>query len=174
MASDAGDVRILFDEMLKNLAHWFRILGIYSEFFTGKSDTQLLEYSRKNGLIFVTRDAPLYDRCRKKGVRCILVKDEPLEDQIAQVLSETGATVTFPGKTRCASCNGELEEKKKEDLAGTVPENAFSEQQKFWKCKGCGKVFWEGSHWRNINRIYTVVKEKLLEKKGQGQPQQAI
>jgi len=159
-------MRFLFDEMLKNLAHWFRILGIDSEFFTGKSDTQLLEYARKNRLIFVTRDFPLYERCKKKGVDCVLVKDEPLEDQIVQVLNETGATVTFPQKTRCASCNGELEEKAGEELAGEIPEKTSAHQQKFWKCKNCGKVFWEGSHWKNINRIFGNVQEKLLLKKG--------
>lgn len=158
----AEEVRLLFDEMLKNLAHWCRILGVYSEFITGKSDTQLLEYARKKGLIFVTRDFPLYERCKKKGMACVLVKDEPLEDQLVQVLSETGAEVTFPEKTRCASCNGELEVVDKGSLAGQVPEKTFETQERFWKCGKCGKIFWEGSHWRNIGRIFKDVRERLL------------
>jgi hypothetical protein len=164
MAEDAENVRILFDEMLKNLAHWCRILGIDSEFMTGKSDSQLLEHAKKNGLVFVTRDLPLYERCKKRGVRCILVKDEDLEDQIAQVLNETGAEVTFPEKTRCASCNGELEVVGKETLGGQVPQKTFEHREKFWKCKSCGKIFWEGSHWKNINRIFETVKARLNSK----------
>ncbi|HSB46681.1 MAG TPA: Mut7-C RNAse domain-containing protein [Candidatus Bilamarchaeum sp.] len=161
MEGDAENVRILFDEMLKNLAHWCRILGIDSEFMTGKSDSQLLDYAGKKGLIFVTRDRPLFDRCRKRGVKCIFVKDEDLEDQIAQVVGETGAKVTFPEKTRCASCNGELEVVPKEGLKGQVPEKTFENQEKFWKCAKCGKVFWEGSHWKNINRIWEDVQMRL-------------
>ena len=159
------ETKILFDEMLKNLAHWCRILGIYSEFITGKSDTQLLEYARKNGLIFVTRDFPLYERCKRKGLQCILVKDEPLENQIAQVLKQSGATITFPEKTRCASCNGELEAVGKEALAGAVPQKTFETQTKFWKCRSCGKIFWEGSHWKNIGRIFGKIQLLLQEGK---------
>ena len=32
-------------------------------------------------------------------------------------------------------------------LLKDVPKAKFSEQTRFYGCVGCGKVFWEGSHW---------------------------
>jgi uncharacterized protein with PIN domain len=35
-------MRLIFDQMLRRTATWCRILGIDSEFFEGKSDSELL------------------------------------------------------------------------------------------------------------------------------------
>lgn len=32
---------------------------------------------------------------------------------------------------------------------------------KFWLCKKCGKVFWQGSHWERINENVEKIKEIL-------------
>ena len=154
-------MKLLFDEMLKNLASWCRILGIDSEFSSGRSDSQLLEHAKKTGRIFVTRDFPLSLRCEKWGVRCILIKSDAIEEQLAQVIRETGAEVSFPEKTRCAACNGELDVVPKESVREGLPDNVIAHHDRFWKCRSCGKVFWEGGHWKNIRRIYGRVKELL-------------
>lgn len=152
-------MKLLFDEMLKNLASWFRILGFDSAFSSGKSDSQLLHLAMKEGRTLVTRDLPLTLRCEKHGVGFVFIKSDIIEEQIAQVLRETGLRPIFPNFTRCASCNGELADAPKEGLAGKVPANTLEHHERFWRCKTCGKIFWEGGHWKNIRRIY----EKALE-----------
>jgi uncharacterized protein with PIN domain len=151
-------MKLLFDEMLKNLASWCRLLGIDSAYYPGRSDSQLLHAAMKEGRILFTRDLPLSLRCDKHGVRAILVKSDIIEEQIAQVLRETKIEPAFPDFTRCASCNGELEDAPKESVAGLVPENTLERHERFWRCKSCGKVFWQGGHWRNIRRIYEKAK----------------
>lgn len=146
-------MKLLFDEMLKSLASWCRILGIDSEWLSGRNDTQLLRHAAKTGRIFVTRDIPLTLRCEKAGVRFIAIRSEKIGEQIAQVLRETGAQVTFPENTRCAACNGELEVVGKEAVKD-LPANVLGHHEKFWKCRSCGKAYWEGGHWKNIRRIY--------------------
>lgn len=152
-------MRLLFDEMLRRLASWCRILGIDSEFLPGKSDSALLLYAQKNGMALITRDFPLASRCEKRGVRFILIKSDRIEEQIAQILRESGAAVSFPEKTRCASCNGELGVVQKEGVADSVPPNVLAGHEKFWRCTKCGRVFWEGGHWKNITRIYGEAKK---------------
>lgn len=155
-------VKLLFDEMLKNLASWCRILGIDSEWSGGKNDTQLLAYAAKSGRTFVTRDVPLSVRCERKGVSFIVIRSDKIEEQIAQVIRETGAEVSFPEKTRCASCNGELEAVGREQAAAAnLPPNVLEHHEKFWRCRDCGKIFWEGGHWKNITRIYGKARELL-------------
>jgi len=154
-------MKLLFDEMLGSLARWCRILGIDSAIFKGKSDSQLLDLAKADCLVLVTRDLQLAERCGKGGVRHILIKSEKIEEQIAQVLKESGAVATFPEKTRCASCNGELSIVPKASVEGEVEADTFAHHERFWRCKDCKKLFWEGGHWKNIKRIYDKAKAML-------------
>ncbi|MFH0737492.1 MAG: Mut7-C RNAse domain-containing protein [Candidatus Micrarchaeota archaeon] len=165
-------MKLLFDQMLGNLARWCRILGIDSGFFTGESDSQLIGLAKKQDRIVITRDSELAKRCGRSGpgggidgpearIGCVLVKDGTLEEQIAQILKETGAAVTFPEKTRCASCNGELVLVPKAGVEGEVEKTTFAHHERFWRCSGCKKLFWEGGHWKNITRIYGKAKSLM-------------
>lgn len=157
---------ILLDEMLKRTASWCRVLGIDTQFITGKNDTWLLEYSKKNNLIFVTRDTELFGRCNKQGVRCIFLKSDSREEQLAQIIRDAGVQMTFPDKTRCPKCNGELAVVDAASVKNDVPESVANAQQRFWKCASCGKIYWEGSHWKNITRVYEGVKALLEQPPG--------
>ncbi len=157
--------RFLFDEMLKKLASWCRILGLDSQWYSGKSDTQLLALAKKEGLVFVTRDLPLSIRCEKAGVRCVFIKSDDIVEQLAWLIKESGAEkeISFPEKTRCAACNGELDSVGAEEAktAGKLPENVIGHHETFWRCRSCGRFYWEGGHWMNIRRIYRQVNDKL-------------
>ncbi len=152
---------ILLDEMLKRTASWCRVLGIDTQFITGKSDTWLLEYAKRENLVFVTRDTELFSRCQKQGVQCIFLKSDSREEQIAQIVRDANVVMTFPDKTRCPKCNGELAIVDAASVKNDVPESVANAQQKFWRCTSCGKIYWEGSHWKNITRVYERVKALL-------------
>lgn len=157
-------MKFLFDEMLKRLSHWCRILGIYSEFIEGKSDDELLEYAKENKLVFVTRDVPLSKKCQKKSLRVIFIESGKLEEQLVQLLRETKAEITFPKKMRCAVCNGELAEADKEKVKDKIPDDVYKEDKELWQCRSCGKAYWKGGHWDNITRIYETVMKGLQGK----------
>jgi len=152
-------MRLLLDEMLKKTAKWLRIFGIDTEFASGRDDDELLELAKKEGMVLVTRDAPLYSRCVKNGVRCLFVRSEELAEQVALIKTGLGLEFTFPEKTRCPACNTPLEVVSRTEVSGLVEEKVLERFDKFWKCGGCGKVYWEGSHWKNITRIYEEVEE---------------
>jgi uncharacterized protein with PIN domain len=154
-------MKLLFDEMLKRAATWCRILGIESEYFTDKSDSELLEHAKGNDLTLVTRDVQLAARCKKHGVRCIFVESNVAEEQVAQIIKESGAAISFPEKTLCPVCNGRLDTVSPESLKGEIPEDVFSSGKKVWRCKECKKAYWEGSHWRNIEKFYQRIKRLL-------------
>lgn len=151
-------MKLLLDEMLKSLSSWCRLLGIDSSFHSGRSDTQLLRIAMKEGRTLVTRDLQLSLRCGSHGVKFIFIKSDAIEEQVAQVLRETGITPEFPNFKRCTVCNGELEEVQKDAVKGKVPENTLEHNDRFWKCKSCARLFWKGGHWVNIMRIYEKAK----------------
>jgi len=155
-------MKFLFDEMLKRLSRWCRIFGIYSEHFEGKSDTELLEYAEANNLVLVTRDVPLFERCKKHGLECIRIESDNFEEQLVQLLKETGAEVRFPDETRCASCNGELSIIERGKAKGNIPEDVYESGKELWQCKECKKIYWrDGSHWKNISKVYENVMKRL-------------
>jgi len=151
-------VRLLFDEMLKRTATWCRIFGVDSAYIQDVADNELLKTAKEEGRIVVTRDEELAERCRTANVRTILLKNDKLEDQLDQLKSELGSIFTFPEKTRCPACNGELKIADKEQVKEKVIDNVYKQNEKFWACKECGKVYWEGSHWKNITKIFKNIK----------------
>jgi len=154
-------MKFLFDEMLKRTASWCRIFGLDVEFLSGKTDSELLAYAETNKLIFVTRDVELAARCRKHGVGVVFVTSDNREEQIAQIVKESGAKLSFPEDTRCPDCNGALAVVDAASVKSEVPEKVASRETRFWRCGACRKVYWEGGHWKNITRVYDEVRGLL-------------
>ena len=38
----------------------------------------------------------------------------------------------------------------RQEVSDRVPPRTFEAYDEFWVCGSCGKVYWRGSHWRNI------------------------
>jgi len=151
-------VRLIFDEMLKRTATWCRIFGVDSLHAKDLSDSEILKTAKNEERILATRDEELAKRGKAAGVRVILLKEDKLEDQFNQLKSELGDIFTFPEKTRCPACNGKLDIVDKDRVRNKVIDNVYEQNEKFWVCKECGKTYWEGSHWKNITRIFKSIK----------------
>jgi len=41
-----------------------------------------------------------------------------------------------------------------------VPPESLRAFNRFYVCPSCGKVYWEGSHWRNIRRILEEARRR--------------
>jgi uncharacterized protein with PIN domain len=48
------------------------------------------------------------------------------------------------------ACNGELGVLHPGAVANQVPPGVSRYYKEFFLCKGCGRVFWRGSHWDRI------------------------
>ena len=151
-------VRLLFDEMLKRTATWCRIFGVDSSHVKDMRDSDVIKKAKQEKRTVVTRDEELAGRCKKHGVDYLFLESDDLAEQLNQLKSDFGNIFTFPKKTRCPACNGELEITGKEALKEKIPGNVFKKNEKFWICKECGKIYWEGSHWKNITRIFKNIK----------------
>ncbi|HET9208434.1 MAG TPA: Mut7-C RNAse domain-containing protein [Burkholderiaceae bacterium] len=55
--------------------------------------------------------------------------------------------------TRCLSCNAPLRPLASELAAPRVPPRVRALHDRFVTCDGCGRVFWEGSHWRRMRTL---------------------
>ena len=91
-------------------------------------------------------------------VKAVLIKDDALEKQLAQVMDRTGidGQLRF---SRCIECNQPLEDREKSDVADLVPPYVYATQQQYMQCVSCGKVYWRGTHWERMDRELRALVE---------------
>jgi hypothetical protein len=153
------------DIMLKKLARWLRILGVEVLYPPSVDDDEIIKLAKEKSKTVLTMDEELCQRARKHGVSAFLVPKKRIEEQIAIIVDRFHIKIAdFPSKTLCPVCNGELKQTKRKEVEGKVLEAVLKKHDKFWLCKKCGKVFWEGSHWERINESVERIKEILKSK----------
>jgi hypothetical protein len=144
--------------MLGSLARWLRFLG-YDTLYPGPAgDDDILRLAREEGRIIVTRDRGLAARA---GPGAILLSSLVLDEQILQLRGAAGLDLDGPGRMmRCPKCNSVLTATTKEEVeklarggsasGQAIPENILGRHSEFWRCPGCGQVYWHGSHYDRI------------------------
>jgi len=142
-------LKLLLDAMLGHLLSWLRILGYDTLYWTSElDDDQLVEEARRDDRIIITRDVKLCHKAQKEGIKCIILKTYDTVEALAHLAETLGIRTEFnEDETRCPECNTLL--------------TKTSIEPKRWLCSGCGKEYWIGGHWKNINRILSEVRRKI-------------
>lgn len=151
--------KFISDVMLGSLSKWLRILGFDTLYFKDIDDNELIKISKQEQRILLTRDTRLIRR--KMIDKYILVSSDDVLEQVKEVLKTLSMSSTLECFSRCAKCNGELFIVNKESVANNVPEYVFLNFDSFFKCRGCGKVYWEGSHIKSMNNKVKKILEEL-------------
>ncbi len=137
--------RLLVDAMLGKLARWLRLAGYDAEFWREGSDEALMAAAREAGRLILTKDHGLAGR---RGVHALLIHADDLDGQITEARAALAGLGRVPRPfTRCGECNGELAVLSYVDAEGLVPPYVWHTQSEFWRCTGCGRVYWKGTHW---------------------------
>ena len=139
--------------MLGGLAKWLRASG-HDAYYAGEgtdvSDRALTRKALGEGRILLTGDNGFLERksVRDGEVGFLLVPPLAPEDQLRMVVEHFGLARR---ESRCMACNGELDVAPHEAVADRVPAGVLREHDELFLCRGCGRVFWHGSHWRRIS-----------------------
>ncbi len=139
-------MKFLADTMLGRLVTWLRLLGYDTLYLPQADDPELARRARAEDRILLTRDVEL---TRRRGVRSILITSERVEDQLQQLAGELHLT-SRTAFSRCAVCNGTLEEVDKAAVRTIVPPYVFQTQTHFRRCTICQRVYWRGTHWARM------------------------
>jgi hypothetical protein len=133
--------------MLGTLARWLRILGYDTIFDPALDDHQLARLALAQDRVLLTRDRALAE---KRGVRTLLIESEQLDDQIQQVLADLQLEPE-QSFSRCPVCNALLESVDREAVQNRVPAYVARTHERFMHCPECGRVYWRGSHWQQMD-----------------------
>jgi uncharacterized protein with PIN domain len=136
--------------MLGGLTRWLRAAGYDASWHDGIDDGDLVRLAQAEGRTVLSSDDDIFAfaTVRDGIVPALFVpRGQPIVAQLAHVLGELGLPLLEP---RCMGCGGELSERTKEEVAGQVPPRSLTCHDRFWACVRCAKVFWHGTHWREI------------------------
>ncbi len=149
----AAPARLACDAMCGGLARWLRVLGVDASYTPGIEDAALVEHALAERRIVVSSDAKMFERRlltsgQVRGLQ--LPVGLKLYDQVRFAVRELRLTPGFP---RCTLCNGELERVARADVADVVPARSLIWAEEFYRCRSCGHVYWQGTHWQRIRKV---------------------
>jgi uncharacterized protein with PIN domain len=137
--------------MLGRLAKWMRLMGFDTTYYRDTDGKTIIYHSRKEGRTILTRSKIL----AAKYDDLILIKSEHLKSQLKQLKKNVDIKTPF---SRCPVCNTETKKEKKETVKEEVPPYVFEIHNDFKKCRQCGRIFWKGTHYKEIEKVINEIK----------------
>lgn len=145
------DTRFVADAHLGGLAHMLRMLGFDTLYDNHFDDDDMAAIVEREGRILLSRDRELLKR---RGIShgCYLHAQKP-EQQLREIVERLDLARSARPFTRCLHCNAPLRPVDKASVMDRLPPRVREYYERFSTCDQCGRVYWEGSHWRNMRRI---------------------
>ena len=150
-AQPQREPRFVLDVHLGRLARNLRLLGFDAAWRHDSTDEELAAISADEHRTLLTRDRGLLKR--SKVTRGYFVRATERREQVVEVLRRFdlfGAIVPFG---RCLECNGVLEPVAKEEVEHRLPPRIRREDHDFRSCPGCGRIYWQGSHYDHLTAL---------------------
>ena len=153
------EARFVADVHLGRLAAYLRMVGFDTLYPQDYRDEELARISSEEDRILLTRDRGLLKRRIVRHGYAVRSPD-PWE-QLGEVIKRFDLYDQIMEFCRCATCNGTLEAVEKTEIAHLLPEKTTEYYDEFRRCTVCGKIYWRGSHYEQMDRFI----EKLLRER---------
>lgn len=152
--------RFIADSMIGRLARMLRLLGYDTLYQPGLKPAGLAEPAGREDRIILTRgDTHL----RFPGATNVFsVRSEYAREQLREVVAEFSLDPKSGLWTRCTICNGAISPARKDEIKDLVKPKVFEIYSEFYRCTGCGRVYWHGSHVERILKNLSTVLDKEL------------
>ena len=155
--------------MLGKLAKKLRLLG-YDTFYTSNvADDEIIIMAKGQERILLTKDSLLAKLAEGNSIKTVKISEDDELSQFRQIKEKVSfGRFSIEGKiSRCSICNGKLSQINSEKVIGKVPEGVINNFKEFWKCSECKKIYWEGTHIKNLQKFVLELNQpKPFEKEG--------
>lgn len=145
------DTRFVADAHLGGLARLLRLTGFDTLYDNGFADDDIATTAVADGRIVLTRDRELLKR-RAITHGCYVHTLKP-KQQVREIFDRLDLARSARPFTLCLDCNAPLRPIDKALAEPRIPPMVRGRYQRFSTCDVCGRVFWEGSHWRRMRDL---------------------
>ena len=143
-------IRFAADRMLGRLAKMLRLLGYDTLYSPNTTMAQLEQIARGGERVVLTRGAIEKRFPQVAGV--FRVDSEYAPEQMREVVERFRLDMRAGLWMRCTLCNAVIERVDKAAVQEVVAPKVFRVYDTFFRCSGCGHVYWRGSHVERILR----------------------
>ncbi|MEM2936069.1 MAG: Mut7-C RNAse domain-containing protein [Candidatus Bathyarchaeia archaeon] len=155
-------MRFVADGMLGKLTRWLRMLGHDVKYSSELGDKKLIEIAEAESRILLTRDLELYQQATVQGVESFLVEEKPEAEKLAALAKRFNFKLEIDiALSRCPKCNARIRPIAKEEVLDKIPKKTASNYEDFWECDSCNQVYWQGSHWKRIDKTLKEAQQML-------------
>ena len=146
--------RFVLDTHLGKLARHLRLAGFDSLWRNDYADEQIVVLALAERRIVLTRDCGLLKR--RAVERGHFVHATDAESQLAEVVRVFQLEGLLRPFSRCRECNVCLVDADKSELTQRLPERIRSFYDRFRRCPGCARIYWEGTHYERLKRMLAL------------------
>lgn len=157
------DPRFIADNPLRKCVRWLRLLGFDTKYVSDYSIPQIIDLSREESRIIITRNRQLLMPNKVPHGLCVH-SDDPVR-QTAEVIHRLQLDNKIVPYSRCMHCNGIIISVEKEKIQYLLKEKTAKFYSNFRQCEGCKKVYWRGSHGSKLDT--TIERIRWLAADGQ-------
>jgi hypothetical protein len=145
------DPRFVADVHLGKLARHLRMAGFDTQWSNDWNDDEIVRRAAADRRTILTRDKGMLRR--SKVDRGYFVRATESEAQLNEVVRALQLESLVAPFTRCRECNVRLEDVAKEDVIERLPEKVRGYYERFRRCPGCDRVYWEGTHFARMQGV---------------------
>jgi len=153
------DPRFILDVHLGRLAKYLRTMGFDTLYQNNYSDEEIVEISNRDKRIILTRDKGLL--MRNAVQRGYWVRNTGVKDQVFEIIRKFDLFSLISPFKRCIECNGIIDPVTKESIIDLIQPGTNKYFNEFFRCTGCRKVYWKGSHYGRMNQYLMGIKSGL-------------
>ena len=156
--------RFVLDCHLGKLARHLRLVGFDCLYRNDYRDCELVTASVAERRIILTRDKGLLKQ--RLVTHGYFVRSTDSEEQLREVVHALQLEASLKPFTRCRECNAELQEVPKAQVLARLPEKVRLAYERFRLCPGCGRLYWEGTHYARLRRLLDLAALPAAEPDG--------
>ncbi|WP_246590958.1 Mut7-C ubiquitin/RNAse domain-containing protein [Georgfuchsia toluolica] len=143
--------RFVADAHLGGLAHLLRMAGFDTLYRNDFHDSEIADIAVRDGRIVLTRDRELL-KLRSITHGCYVHALKPAQ-QFQEIVARLDLARSVRPFKLCMECNAPLHPVDKARVLERLPPSVQANYERFTTCDVCGRVFWEGSHWKKMRAL---------------------
>ena len=151
--------------MLGKIAKKLRILGFDTIYILpSTNDTEILDLLINTKRILLTSDKELFYRSRQYKYNSIFINKNTEIENLVTIFRDLEIKFidTLLSYNRCSICNNKLENIEDINLIkNEIYQTVIKNNNEFYKCKRCNKLYWHGSHIKNIILLIEKINKML-------------
>ena len=144
------ELKFIADVHLGKLTRYLRLCGYDTFYRTDLDDNEIIELAVSDKRVILTRDKEMLKS--KKITHGFWIRSQHPRIQLEEVFRRLDIKKPKALFTRCMECNGLLREIEKKEILDRLLPMTRRYYRKFKICDDCNRIYWNGSHYRNMKR----------------------